>query len=135
MEEFPQFQNRVELESGRTRFGTPRTKIHYTPHSGYDTAVRTNVARLQKILQKAGYTVLTDRAGSLTPRADHAVATCRMSQDPRKGVVDKNLRLHGVENVYICSNAVFPNVAAVNPTLTLTALSLRLGDHLLKGAS
>jgi choline dehydrogenase-like flavoprotein len=62
--------------------------------------------------------------------AHHAASTCRMSVDPRDGVVDADLRVHGMKNLYVCSNAVFPSIGAVNPTLTLTALALRLGDHL-----
>ena len=37
--------------------------------------------------------------------------------------------LHGTENLYVCSNAVFPNVTSVNPTLSLSALAVRLADH------
>ncbi|NAS63212.1 hypothetical protein CVE36_19035, partial [Pseudomonas syringae pv. actinidiae] len=44
--------------------------------------------------------------------------------------VDPHLCIHGTDNVYICSNAVFPSTGAINPTLTLAALSLRLADHL-----
>jgi len=42
-----------------------------------------------------------------------------MSTAPEQGVVDQNLRIHGVDNVFVCSNAVIPNGSAVNPTLTL----------------
>jgi choline dehydrogenase-like flavoprotein len=69
-------------------------------------------------------------APTISWRADHAACTCRMSDDPRQGVTDRNLRVHGVDNLYVCSNAVFPNIGSVNPTLTLTALALRLGEHL-----
>jgi choline dehydrogenase-like flavoprotein len=51
------------------------------------------------------------------------------------GVVDENLRVHGTENLYVCSNAVFPTGSAVNPTLALTAMSMRLGDHLNAGGA
>jgi choline dehydrogenase-like flavoprotein len=55
-----------------------------------------------------------------------------MSDDPKEGVVDSNLKVHGTENVYVCSNASFSSLGAVNPTLTLTALSLRLAKHLVE---
>jgi choline dehydrogenase-like flavoprotein len=67
---------------------------------------------------------------SVSWRADHAASTCRMSADAATGVVDPNLRVHGIDNLFVCSNAVFPSLGAINPTLTLTALALRLGDHL-----
>jgi choline dehydrogenase-like flavoprotein len=53
-----------------------------------------------------------------------------MSADAASGVVDADLMVHGTDNLFVCSNAVFPSLGAINPTLTLTALALRLGDHL-----
>lgn len=60
----------------------------------------------------------------------HASGTCRMAATPDQGVTDGDLRVHGMENLYVLSNAVFPSVGAVNPTLTLVALAFRLADHL-----
>ena len=53
-----------------------------------------------------------------------------MGATPEEGVVDGDLRVHDVDNLYVCSTAVFPSVGAVNPTLTLVAMALRLADHL-----
>jgi choline dehydrogenase-like flavoprotein len=53
-----------------------------------------------------------------------------MSDDPKQGVVDANCRVHGLSNLYIGGAAVYPTAGAVNPTLTLVAISLRLADHL-----
>lgn len=44
--------------------------------------------------------------------------------------VDARLAVHDMDNLFVCSNAVFPSIAAVNPTLTLAALALRLAEHL-----
>lgn len=72
---------------------------------------------------------------SISWRADHAAAVTRMSIKASDGVVNPDLKVHGVDNLYVISNGVFPNLGAVNPTLTLTALALKLGDHLVaKGA-
>jgi len=60
----------------------------------------------------------------------HHMGTTRMSADPKQGVVDANCRVHGLANLYIAGAAVYPTAGAVNPTLTLVALSLRLADHL-----
>jgi choline dehydrogenase-like flavoprotein len=60
----------------------------------------------------------------------HHMGTTRMHQDPRRGVVDPNGRVHGLANLSVAGASVFPTGGAVNPTLTLVALSLRLSDHL-----
>ena len=58
------------------------------------------------------------------------MGTARMSADPSAGVVDPDLKVHSVANLYVGGSAVFPTSGANPPTLTLIALALRLGDHL-----
>jgi choline dehydrogenase-like flavoprotein len=53
-----------------------------------------------------------------------------MSDDPKRGVVDRNCRVHGVENLFIAGGSVFPTVGISNPTLTIVALAIRLADFL-----
>lgn len=47
-----------------------------------------------------------------------------------KGVVDDTLRFHEYKNLYACDVSVFPDIPAVNPSLTLGALALRLAKTL-----
>jgi choline dehydrogenase-like flavoprotein len=60
----------------------------------------------------------------------HHMGTCRMSADPKRGVVDRDCRVHGFDNLYVAGSAVYPTGGYVNPTLTVVALALRLADHL-----
>jgi len=53
-----------------------------------------------------------------------------MHDDPRKGVVDRDCRVHGVSNLYVAGSSVFPTAGSTNPTLTIIALAIRLADHL-----
>jgi choline dehydrogenase-like flavoprotein len=52
-----------------------------------------------------------------------------MHDSPAQGVVNRDCRVHGLDNLYVGSSAVFPTSSHSNPTLTLLALSLRLADH------
>jgi choline dehydrogenase-like flavoprotein len=63
--------------------------------------------------------------------AAHHLGTARMAARPEEGVVDSQLRVFGVPNLYVCDASVFPTAGSVNPSLTITALSLRLARHLL----
>ena len=63
---------------------------------------------------------------------NHQMGTTRMSDTPSKGVVDKEGRVHGVENLYVAGSSVFPTSGAANPTLTIVALAIRMGDTLLQ---
>jgi choline dehydrogenase-like flavoprotein len=48
-----------------------------------------------------------------------------MGGDPKRSVVDRNLRSHDHRNLFILGSNVFPTSATANPTLTIAALSLR----------
>ncbi len=53
-----------------------------------------------------------------------------MGTDPRTSVVDPDLCVHGLRNLFIASAAVFPDGSPQLPTLPLMALTLRLAQHL-----
>jgi choline dehydrogenase-like flavoprotein len=108
--------------------GLPQTSVDYSADTDFKDRMAEIKASVQKIYA-AMDAELTDDA-SVDWRADHAACTCRMSSDPSEGVVNKDLQVHGMDNVFVCSNAVFPNLGAINPTLTLTALALRLAHFL-----
>ena len=60
----------------------------------------------------------------------HHMGTTRMHVAPRHGVVDENSRVHGTSNLFIAGSSVFPSGGYANPTLTIVALAVRLGDYL-----
>jgi len=63
---------------------------------------------------------------------NHHMGTTRMSDDPKQGVVDRNSRVHGMDNLYVAGSSVFPTCGSANPTLTIVALTLRLAGELRK---
>ena len=65
--------------------------------------------------------------------AGHQIGTTRMSETSADGVVDRNCRVHGIENLFCAGSSVFPTTSWINPTMTIVALSLRLADHLNNG--
>lgn len=60
----------------------------------------------------------------------HHMGTTRMADAPREGVVDRDLRVHGMDNLHVAGSSVFPTGGWAFPTFTLVALSLRLAEHL-----
>lgn len=65
----------------------------------------------------------------------HHLGVTRMHENPKKGVVDKNCKVHNVNNLFIGGSAVFTTSGVANPTLTIVALALRLANHLDGGLS
>lgn len=60
----------------------------------------------------------------------HHLGTTRMSDDPRQGVVDRDGKVHGIDNLHVAGSSVFPTGGWAFPTFTIVALSLRLADEL-----
>ena len=64
--------------------------------------------------------------------ASHHMGGLRFDPNSNLSVVNKNLKVIGLRNTYICSSAIFPTSGSVNPTMTICALGSRLGDYLTK---
>jgi hypothetical protein len=135
-------ESRVRLGSATDRFGHRRIELDWrygeldlrtiltaTTAFGELLAER-NVGRLKIadwLLDGSGRMPGTDMAQVGGP---HHMCTTRMSDDPRRGVVDRDCRVHGMNNLYIGGSSVFATGGFANPTFTIVQLALRLGDHL-----
>jgi choline dehydrogenase-like flavoprotein len=62
----------------------------------------------------------------------HQCGTCRFGEDPKTSVLDINCRTHDIDNLYVVDGSFFRSSAAVNPTLTIIANALRVGDRLIE---
>ncbi len=60
----------------------------------------------------------------------HQIGTTRMSASPRDGVVDAQLKVHDVDNVYVASSSTFVTSSQANSTFMIVAFAVRLADHL-----
>lgn len=60
----------------------------------------------------------------------HHAGTMRIGSNEVNGVIDSNLKVFGMSNLYVCDLSIFPNYGNSNPTFTLAAFSARLADYL-----
>ncbi|NBV46570.1 MAG: GMC family oxidoreductase [Planctomycetia bacterium] len=65
----------------------------------------------------------------------HQAGTTRMSVDPAQGVVTPDLRVHGIDNLYVLSGSVLVTSGQANTTFIVVALAVRLADHLAESAA
>jgi choline dehydrogenase-like flavoprotein len=130
-EQPPRPDSRVTLSAERDPLGVNRLVLDWRIP---DDVVR-SVLRLQELLrgglarQGIGELAPGDGAPRFTD-ASHHIGTTRMSDDPKRGVVDRNCRVHGIANLYVAGSSVFPSSGHANPTFTIIALALRLAQHL-----
>lgn len=135
MEMEPDPENRVTLSREVCPYGQPIPRVVHrcTP---VDRRSLTELHRtLASEVPRAGLGRLTtELTQDVTPwpidqDASHHMGTTRMGDDPRTSVVDRDLRLHEVDNVYLAGASTFPTSGCANPTFTLVALSIRLAEH------
>jgi choline dehydrogenase-like flavoprotein len=60
----------------------------------------------------------------------HHIGTTCMSNDPTQGVVNSDLKVHSLDNLYVAGSSVFPSAGISNPTFTIITLSIRLAERL-----
>ncbi len=136
IEQTPNRNSRVTLDKGsKDRFGHHHINVDWRL-SAQDVKTISGVAEeVGKAIaeQNHGRFKIADDilAGAPVPGFHcHQMGTTRMSEDPKFGVVDADCRVHGMKNLYIAGSSVFPTGGGANPTVTVVALALRLGEHL-----
>jgi choline dehydrogenase-like flavoprotein len=92
-------------------------------------AMRADIAAIMEELKLTQVTPPT--AGlSVFGKNIHECGTARMGSDPKKSVVDRNCKVHDVQNLFVTDGAVFVSQGCYEPTLTIMAISARAGEHI-----
>ncbi|SMO38156.1 GMC oxidoreductase [Paracoccus laeviglucosivorans] len=58
----------------------------------------------------------------------HPCGTMRFGDDPATSVLDRDCKVHGLENLYVADSSFMPTSNGVNPSLTIAANALRVAD-------
>jgi len=137
LEHAPHAASRVTLADRTDPFGLRQAKVDF--HFG-ELEKRTILRVRERLASALGQTGLgrmkvdpeewLDRYVERFAWQNHHLGGTRMHDDPRRGVVDANCRVHGTSNLYVAGASVFPTSGHANPTMNLVALTLRLADHL-----
>jgi choline dehydrogenase-like flavoprotein len=137
IEILPNERNQVDLDPDlRDYFGNPAPRIYVSSSRYEDEGIKAAWEVQRKILEAHGASEVNPGERGADPGFwSHQSGTCRMGSDPKTSVVDQNLRAHDISNLYLIGSSVFVTVGMANPTLTITALALRLADHLLANRS
>lgn len=131
VEQAPDPSNYITLGNQLDPNGQPKVEIHWK----FSSLDKDNVVRSREVMRneftKSGLGTLQFTQELFTsPSSVHPIGSTRMSDDPKYGVVDANLKVHSMNNLYLASSSVFPTGGYANPTLTVVALACRLADHI-----
>ena len=144
-EQAPNIESRVILSAEKDHMGMRRVKLDWRFSEIDKESVRVITQKFGEFLEKkklgsvklASWLSDPDKEWEVDPLIGfhhiggyHHMGTTRMAETDAEGVVDKNCKVFGTENLYIAGCSVFPTGGWGNPTLTIAALAVRLGDHL-----
>ncbi|HZY62677.1 MAG TPA: GMC family oxidoreductase [Edaphobacter sp.] len=136
-EQEPTSRSSITLSEKRDALGLLRTNLDWRISGKELDTIKQYVQVATRSLAGIAHiipdnTLLSGNADFLSRCDDsnHHMGGMRMSSSPTNGIVNPDLRLYGVNNVYVCSSAVFPTSGFSNPTHTVLALAMRLGEHL-----
>ncbi len=140
MEQAPNPNSRVQIDREKDALGVPKAVLHWD----LTELDRNSIRKLYEIIGKevgmSGVGRIRFDEFLWAPESGdipeilgggwHHMGTTRMNNNPKKGVINADCKVHGLTNLFIAGSGCFPTAGAPNPTLTLVALSLRLSDHL-----
>jgi choline dehydrogenase-like flavoprotein len=132
VQEVPTPENRVTLHHRlRDAVGVPVADLPGVVHPETLRTVEFMRGRLLAWLEASGAERTWTAPEHVRGLSDwfHQAGTCRMSLDPRDGVVDPSGRVHGHDNLFVADGSVHVTNGGFNPALTITALALRTADQ------
>ncbi|MGB8765134.1 MAG: GMC family oxidoreductase [Burkholderiales bacterium] len=134
----PHADSRIMLSDQRDALGMPRVKVDWRLSELVKRTFDRSFALASDELEAQGIWNV-EREAPLEGRdwptdmekgTWHHMGTTRMHDSPKLGVVDRNCRVNGMFNFYIAGSSVFPTGGCNFPTIMITALALRLSEHI-----
>lgn len=140
IEQVPNNNSRIYLGTEKDMFGMRRVKLDWQLSPADYQTIRTLGLEAAKSMALHGSArvqledFILDSKKTIKEIGGHAhqMGTTRMSKDPKYGVVNENLQIHGMKNIFVAGSSVFPTGGGCNPTLSIVMLSERLGNYLSK---
>ncbi|MDE2088424.1 MAG: GMC family oxidoreductase [Gammaproteobacteria bacterium] len=106
---------------------TGQIRLSYTPNNA--EAHTRLLATWRTVLRRIGFPFLFSQTLGIEGVA-HQVGTARFGADPAQSVLDPYCRAHELDNLFVMDGSFMPSIAAVNPSLTIMAQALRVGEYL-----
>ena len=136
-QQIPSLNARITLDpTVRDKWGLPvaRTSGHAHPHT-YEIG-RVQALRAENWLKEAGAVstvVNVTKPGPMSlPSGPHQAGTCRMGNDPRGSVVNRDCQIHDVDNVFVIDGSVHVTNGGFNPALTIMAVAYMASSALVR---
>jgi choline dehydrogenase-like flavoprotein len=126
-EKLPHADDRIALSTQTDTYGFPLAHVTHTFGPDDLKCYEAGVAEGQAIFKAAGaYEVWTGGGARI-----HLMGGVIMGQDSNRSVTNSFGQTHDIPNLFIAGSSLFPTGGAVNPTLTIYALTQRTVTYVL----
>lgn len=130
LEDLPEPSNTIKVNTRyKDAIGQPGITVHYRLQD-YSRSMLDRALDDYANWAQAMNAIANEAPGDTWYNQHHIMGTVIMGNDPKDSVVDRDLRCHDHDNLYLVTTGVFPSSSCVNPTLTGAALAVRAGQHI-----
>lgn len=123
LEDLPSDENRVTHDPARP------DEIVFSYHYPAELLARRRLLR-RRIAARMGRHRLLFLNHSPGINTAHACGTLRFSDDPARGVLNRDCRAHELDNLWVADGSFMPTSTGVNPSLTIAANALRVAARI-----
>ena len=136
LEEEPNENSKIVLDYEKDDFGIPRVKLFYK--KSYHSLISAklfleefaNLCRIEDLGRIAIIDNIYNLEGFELIGDGHHLGGTKMGIDKFDSVVDKNLKIHNINNLYIGGSSCFVTSGYTNPTFTIIQLAIRLSEKI-----
>jgi len=121
-------------ESVRDKWGLPVVRFSGNVHPHTFEIGQVQATRAEAWLKEAGAISTSLMAGKpqLVSASQHQAGTCRMGNDPKASVVNRNCQIHDVDNLFVIDSSVHVTNGGFNPVLTIMAVAYLASEALVR---
>jgi choline dehydrogenase-like flavoprotein len=134
-QQIPTADGRVTLDpTVRDKWRMPVIRLSGNVHPDtFDIGV-VQAERAEAWLKEAGAVSTSRMAGrpATVSAGQHQAGTCRMGNDPKGSVVNRNCQIHDVDNVFVIDSSVHVTNGGFNPALTIMAVAYFASNELVR---
>ncbi|MEN5238535.1 MULTISPECIES: GMC family oxidoreductase [Pseudomonas] len=137
IEQYPNAQSRLSLLEEKDELGVSKANVNWVLTANDRHTIQCIGSELAKQFVDTGlgfvrlneYVYDAAIPLKMEPHAHH-MGTTRMAASAQYGVVDRDCKVFGTDNLYVAGSSIFATGGASNPTMPLLQFALRLADHL-----
>jgi choline dehydrogenase-like flavoprotein len=134
VQEMPVFDARVQVDLRvKDHWGIPVARLSGQRHPMDLSTAQYVAQKAEAWLQEAGAIKTWQRLpGPGLSGGQHQAGTCRMGDDPKTSVVNRNCQVHDIDNLFVIDGSVHVTNGGFNPVLTIMAIAYRSSEFLVR---